>query len=237
MKIAMVKIAICDDEKIEITLLTELLQSYYENECEIDFFCSGKKLLESGKHYEIYFLDINIGDISGITVAEKIRKEDVRAVIVFVTNYGDFHQRAFTVHAFEYVVKPIKKKRLYKILDEIHRYRKEDCQNKKLCFKGEQGSIRVKAGDICYFEFADRKIKMVLDDRVVWLKGTIREIENLMEKYDFVLPHKAFVVNMRKMDEIKTYDIVMSNGDIIPIAQKKASGFRKRFESYLYSQV
>ena len=78
---------------------------------------------------------------------------------------------------------------------------------------------------------------MVLDDKVVWLKGTIREIGNRMEKYDFVLPHKAFVVNMRKMEEVKTYDIVMSNGDVIPIAQKKASGFRKRFELYLYSQM
>ncbi len=231
------KIAICDDEKIETTLLTELLQSYYENECEIDFFCSGKKLLESVKHYEVYFLDIDIGDMSGIAVAEEIRKVDVQAVIVFVTNYGDFHQRAFTVHAFEYVVKPIEKKRLYKILDEIRRYREEDCQNKELCFKGEQGIIRAKADNICYFEFADRKIKMVLDDKVVWLKGTIREIASQMEKYDFALPHKAFVVNMRKMEEIKTYDIIMSNGDVIPIAQKRASDFRKRFEAYLYSQV
>lgn len=231
------KIAICDDEKIEMTLLTELLQSYYENECEIDFFCSGKKLLESVKHYEVYFLDIDIGDMSGIAVAEEIRKVDVQAVIVFVTNYGDFHQRAFTVHAFEYVVKPIEKKRLYKILDEIRRYREEDCQNKELCFKGEQGIIRAKADNICYFEFADRKIKMALDDKVVWLKGTIREIASQMEKYDFALPHKAFVVNMRKMEEIKTYDIIMSNGDVIPIAQKRASDFRKRFEAYLYSQV
>ena len=231
------KIAICDDEKIETTLLTELLQSYYENECEIDFFCSGKKLLESVKHYEVYFLDIDIGDMSGIAVAEEIRKVDVQAVIVFVTNYGDFHQRAFTVHAFEYVVKPIEKKRLYKILDEIRRYREEDCQNKELCFKGEQGIIRAKADNICYFEFADRKIKMVLDDKVVWLKGTIREIASQMGKYDFALPHKAFVVNMRKMEEIKIYDIIMSNGDVIPIAQKRASDFRKRFEAYLYSQV
>ena len=78
---------------------------------------------------------------------------------------------------------------------------------------------------------------MVLDDKVVWLKGTIREIASQMEKYDFALPHKAFVVNMRKMEEIKTYDIIMSNGDVIPIAQKRASDFRKRFEAYLYSQV
>lgn len=231
------KIAICDDEKIETVFLTELLHSYYNDKCDIDFFCSGRELLESGKHYEIYFLDIDIGDISGITVAEEIRKHDVHSFIVFVTNYGDFFQSAFAVHAFEYVVKPIEKKRLYKILDEIRRYKEDDCQNKELCFKGVQGVIRAKVGSICYFEFADRRIKMVLDDRVVWLKGTIREIGNMMEEYDFVLPHKAFVVNMRKMEEVKTYDIVMSNGDVIPIAQKRASDFRKRFESYLYSQM
>lgn len=231
------KIAICDDEKIETNLLTELLQIYYSDECDIDFFYSGRELLESGNHYEIYFLDIDIGDISGITIAEEIRKGDVHSFIVFVTNYDDFLQSAFAVHAFEYVVKPIEKKRLYKILDEIRQYKEEDCQNKELCFKGEQGLIKVKVGNICYFEFANRRIKMVLDEKVVWLKGTIREIANQMEKYDFVLPHKAFVVNMRKMEEVKTYDIIMTNGDIIPIAQKRASDFRKRFESYLYSQM
>lgn len=231
------RIAICDDEKRETDLLTELLQSYYDAECDIDFFSSGRKLLESGNHYEIYFLDIDIGDISGIAVAEEIRKDDVRAFIVFVTNYSDFYQRAFVVHAFEYIVKPIEKNRLYKILDEIRRYRENDCQARELCFKGTQGVIKAKVGDICYFEFVDRRIKMVLDDRVVWLRGTIREIGNMMGKYDFGLPHKAFVVNMRKMKEVKTYDIVMSNGDYVPIAQKRASDFRKSFEAYLYSQM
>ena len=158
------KIAICDDEKMETTFLTELLQSYYENECEIDFFYSGKKLLESGKHYEIYFLDIDIRDMSGITVAEEIRKEDVRAFIVFVTNYGDFFQRAFTVHAFEYMMKPIEKDRLYKILNEICRYQEEDCQNKELSFKGVQGIVRVKVGNICYFEFMDRRRLLELEE-------------------------------------------------------------------------
>lgn len=231
------RIAICDDERRESESIIELLQSYYKDECDIDFFCSGNSLLETGCHYDIYFLDIDIRDISGIEVAEEIRKDDIHAFIVFVTNYEDFYQRAFVVHAFEYVVKPIEKSRLYKILDEIHLYRESDWQNKELCFKGIQGDIKVRAGSICYFEYADRKIKLVLDDKVIWLKGTLSEISSMMEPYDFVRPHKAFVVNMRKMENVKTYDIVMSNRDLVPIAQKKASEFRKKFESYLYSQM
>lgn len=76
---------------------------------------------------------------------------------MFVTNYSDFYQRAFVVYAFEYIVKPIEENRLYKILDEIRRYRENDCQARER-FKGTQGVIKAKVGDICYFEFVDRRL-------------------------------------------------------------------------------
>lgn len=235
--ISTMKIAVCDDEKREVDILKGLLERYWGESCCIDIFHSGEELLRCEKRYDIYFLDIELGGLNGVEVAERIREKDIQSCIVFVTNYEDFYRRAFAVHAFEYILKPIEASQLFKTLGEIQLYKEKDLQNREICFKGSGSLVSVSIRRICYFEYTDRKIKLVLDDDVMWLKGTIREIGESLRQYDFVMPHKAYIVNMKKIKEVKRYDIIMSNGDIVPIAQKKAAAFRAGFESYLYQQV
>jgi len=231
------KIAVCDDEKREADTLQTFLKAYFKDVCKVDVFYSGRELLESKIRYDIFFLDIELEDASGIAIAEAIREKDLQTYLVFVTNYEDFYRRAFTVHAFEYLVKPICREQVFKLLDELMAYMAKDRQSRELYFKGVRELVKVPVNQICYFEFESRKIKMVLDKDIIWLNGTIKGIADSMKQYDFVVPHKAFVVNMRKIKELKRYDIVMSNGDVVPIAQKRAAAFRESFEVYLYDQV
>ncbi len=70
----------------------------------------------------MYFLDIELGDDNGISLAKWIKSEYKKAVIVFITSHTDYMQNAFDVHAFNYIVKPASEERLCMILNEITRY-------------------------------------------------------------------------------------------------------------------
>lgn len=231
------RIAICDDETRITDEIRRLLQEYFKGECVIDVFNEGKKFLRNNEKYDVVFCDISIGDINGIELVKRIRKKDTQVFIIFVTNYGEYSQYAFSVHAYEYVIKPIYKERMFAILDDIKLYKNDDKQEEYICLKSKDGIVQIKVGEIIYFEYVSRKVKMVLEDKSLLLMCSLNEIIGLLSPYGFAVPHRAFVINLRKIVSVKKYDIIMNNGDILPLAQKKAAGFKKLFEIYLYEQT
>ena len=76
-------------------------------------------MISAGIDHDIYFLDIEMGDISGIELAKKIRSEQEnsgkRSIIIFVTAFREYMEDAFDVNAFHYLVKPIKEKKFAEV--------------------------------------------------------------------------------------------------------------------------
>lgn len=75
----MLKIAICDDEKIFAEKIKELLEVYLDSKHiarEINIYTSGIDFVALGENvmeYDIAFLDIDMKDMNGIQTADKIR--------------------------------------------------------------------------------------------------------------------------------------------------------------------
>lgn len=229
------KIAICDDEIYVIDVIEKYLREYYRNACLIYTFSSGEDLLASMVQFDIAFLDIEIGKLNGIQVATELKAVNNQIFIIFVTNYTEYWRRAFHIHAFEYLEKPILKEAVLHVLDEIELYRKNDVQDCAVRLKSKDGIIQIKLNEIVYFEYYLRKVKMVLETKEYMLTYALGEIEKLVSSCDFARPHRAYIVNLRKIERITGCDILLSNGAVIPLAQKKAADFKRKFEIYLYS--
>lgn len=69
---------------------------------------------------DIIFLDIKMPKINGIEVAERILNSSYAPIIVFVTAYNEFAIKAFEVNAIDYLLKPVSKESLKKIIDNIN---------------------------------------------------------------------------------------------------------------------
>ena len=127
-------IAVCEDEEnIRNFLLGSLKEELrcrrlYAN---VQTYESGEALLEAMKHmtFEIYFLDIFMPGVSGVSVAETLRAKDSDAAIVFTTFSQDYYAAGFAVGAVHYLVKPLKRediseafKRCLKQVGEMEQY-------------------------------------------------------------------------------------------------------------------
>ena len=55
--------------------------------------------------YDLAFLDIDMGDSSGIDLARTLRRENPGVVIVFLTNFIQYAPEGFEVQAFRYLLK------------------------------------------------------------------------------------------------------------------------------------
>ena len=82
-------IALCDDDKIalnnELRLIKDVLNEK-KIKHSIDIFSSPQKLLQSDTVYDIIFLDIEMAEMDGISLAEKISITNKSCLFFFVTS-------------------------------------------------------------------------------------------------------------------------------------------------------
>ncbi len=232
----MINIAICDDDLITLHNTKDLIEEYKIKEFNIKTYSSGEELLKSKREFDIIFLDIDMGGINGIETAKRIRVYDKQVKIIYVTNYTDYTSMAFSVHAFGYLVKPLRLEEVHHQLNEALSYMKED-KEELVEFITNEGLVRINLNKIYYFEYQSRKVLMKTNDKIYILKEKISDISSRMRSYGFEMPHKSFVVNLYNVKSIKGYDIFMMDESVIPLSQKKSTEFRKTLNIYLSNHI
>ena len=208
------KIAICDDEKKASETLLEILRECPESIEKTDIYFSGEELLLAEEQYDLLFLDIDMEGIDGID--------------------SEYAGKAFSVHAFGYLLKPVKKASVLRQVADARAYREEEQKPSPILeFETSQGRTRLHTADIYYFEIRGRQIKLSAEKGCYEMRGKIGDLRERMRDYGFASPHKSFVVNLDQIRNIKGYDIYMMNGEILPLSQKQAVSFKECLGRFL----
>ena len=107
----MIRIGIVDDEKQERDQLKQALARFgAENGTELnvqEFDCAAVYLAAQDRDFDILFLDIDMPQMSGMELAEKIRETDQDVILIFCTNLQQFALNGYSVGALGFIVKPI----------------------------------------------------------------------------------------------------------------------------------
>lgn len=232
----MKKIAVCDDDPRILSMMQEYLEPMKQI-FEIDFFSNGEDLVRASIPYDVLFLDIDMDGLSGIETARKLRSLYKKTKIIYLTAYEDYKDYAFSVHAFGYLLKPVSKETVWKILTEALDYAEEETSGPKIRFQTEEGVREILVKDICYFEYQNRKIKILTPKEVFHIHEGIGALGRRMEHMGFASPHKSFVVNLAHVKGIHGYELLMANGDRLPLSQKRSARFRQILTHYLAGQI
>lgn len=228
----MYKIAVCDDEEAVSAQVKELITEWNPS-VDIVCFSSGEALLENYQSYEAVFLDIDMAGMNGIETGKAIRKMDKDTKIVYLTAYRDYVSGAFGVHAFQYLLKPVNKKAIWNVLEEIFRYTKAAEKKIILDFHTVDGSLCLPVERIYFFEYENRKIRIVTDEEQYYMADKIGNVAKRMAEFGFSMPHQSFVVNMFHVKNVKNQQIFLDNGMEIPLSQKKQKIWKQELMEYL----
>lgn len=236
----MLRIAICDDDGSSINYLSEIIIQYSQEkdlQFEIVTFLSGIDLLKNFKGYDLIFLDIDMPEMDGIEVGLKIKGENSRCEIIYVTNYSDYAYRSFSIRPFGYVVKPFSRENIFKELNDFINKRNEKNEIHQIYLSEGKEILKLNAVDILYFEYSvDKHVKIVTGHKTYDMHGPLRYFYEKAKTYGFTYPHKSFVVNMLHIAKISHFDVVMKNNSIIPIAQKKKVQFMEEYNLFIQKQ-
>ena len=238
----MINIAICDDDDDIINSIKSAISDYSTShaiEFEVHSFKCGEKLLESKLNFDLVFLDIEMSGIDGLKTAQLFRQIDRRARIVYVTNHSEFALESYSVHPFDFVVKPFVSERIYNVLDDLTRYLSENAEKEAVIqLKGEDGPLLLSLRNIYVFEYTgNRRITVYTQSEQYRIKGSLSDIFRLINSESFVSPHKSFIVNMEHIDKLNNFTLYTTNGIEVPVAQKKLKEFHNEFSRFIKNYI
>ena len=120
----MIRIALCDDEQKTLEQVALFIEKYAEmrNRNDLEIFCYAsvralKNALDEERPFDIYVLDVYIGDEKGTSLARFIRKRGIESPIVFLTTSIEHAPESFETGTLRYLIKPINPIKFYEAMD------------------------------------------------------------------------------------------------------------------------
>lgn len=244
------KIAICDDEENMRCLIKKLI-GRQDGSFSIMEFSSGGEFLqfwkqEGRERIDILFLDISMDGVDGMEVAKQIRawKEEREEplwgslpLLIFVSGYSEYMPKAFSVNAFQYLVKPIGEEEFAQVFSQALREcryldAKKEAEPRRIPVRRGKITRNVSVDDISYIESRNRKIMIVMREEEIECYGKIGEMEEELQKSFFRI-HKGYLINMRFVERYSRTEVRMKDGARLPISKYKYQDFVKAYLEYI----
>lgn len=235
----MINIAICDDTKEELDLISSYVSKIINNiniEFKISTFNDGEEFIEyvssSKEIYDIVFLDIYMKFSNGINTAKKIREFDKECKIIFITSSKEHAIESYEVRALYYILKPIEEDKLkdaiFIAIEDLN------LNDKNIVIKNKKGSYKIIYKDILYAESSARVVMIhLVSGQTISFYSKLKDFIELIQDDRFIRCHKSFVVNMHHVIKIEGNYIFMSGNLKIPISSVNSGTVKEKYFNYL----
>ena len=221
----MLNIAICDDENTICNQLEYILYNIrlkHNIKFNIDIFFNAESLYEKlnqDAHYNLIFLDIELGNMSGVDLGRKIREDmnNQSTQIIYISSKTSYAMELFSVRPLNFLIKPLTTEKVDKVFNiflnlintsvELFTYNK----NKK------EYSFLI--SDIIYFESDTRQINIYTKDEIDTFYGSLKEIHKKLKDFGFIFIHRSYLININQVKVFKYDKVTLLDETIINISQ------------------
>lgn len=238
----MIRIALCDDEQKTLDEVTQYIKKYAEtkNNPGLEVFCFDsaralKSALDDKNAFDIFVLDVYIGEEMGTALAREIRKRGIESPIIFLTTSVEHAPESFETATLRYLIKPLDPQKLYEAMD-VALIQVERTRERFIKFKTENGVKSVNASHIIYSEaHAHYQHITLLDGLTIRVRMTVAELYGILIKHDgFVRVGSAYIVNLRNIKNVSNTEVRLYNNISIPIPRGKHTEIKKAFWDFQY---
>lgn len=235
----MIRIAILDDSDKDRTFIMNITNTYFKRkgiQIEIYMFSKAEILLielKEKEYYDIFMLDIELPEQSGILVAKETRKYLPESFVIFISNYEEYALEGYKVRAFRYITKDMQ--RLENLLEEAL-----DCIVPIIEQKNEKEYLYIAGssfGKILY-----RNIYYIVKDHkyiiIYYRGGVIKERKTLQEVYqeldaeEFFYIDKGCIVNVCHVCSCDREKVYLTGGTELHISRSKYEMVREKVLTY-----
>lgn len=223
------KMAICDDSDADRQYISALVSRWAGNTghtVQISAFSSAEEFLfhyTEKNDYDILLLDIEMGEMDGVTMAKKLRKGNDTIQIVFITGYSDYISEGYEVAALHYLMKPVKEEKLCSVLNRAAE--KLSKNEKVLNFEISGEMVRIPIYQIRYADVFGNYVTIHASEDVT-VKMTLGELEKELDDRFFRVS-RSVVVNLTQVSRITKTEIKLNDGVSVPLPRGAYEGVNR----------
>lgn len=238
----MLKIAICDDEKLYCENIREIISEYCAKrkiEFQAELFKSGNDFValeNSINQFHIVYLDINMDGLDGIKTAEIIRYWSQDIFIVFITAFINYTLEGYKVEAIRYILKNnTLRDNIYESLDAV--FEKMKFSNRIYEFIFKEGVRKLSPGQIIFIEsnlhLLSFQVMIKSEIKNYTMIAKLNDIQKKLEKENILIRiHQSYLVNLKYVKDISNYQAILWNNDALPISRPRYKNVKESFLLY-----
>ncbi|MBJ7881767.1 LytR/AlgR family response regulator transcription factor [Gelidibacter salicanalis] len=250
------KALVIDDEELARKRIVKLLEAV--SEIEVIGECSNGKIAINtinDLNPELLFLDINMKDMNGFEVLQKVQISP-KPIVVFVTAYDNYALKAFDVDAFDFLLKPFKDQRFFRTIDKVLRISKSEADlnfetrfielfnlyntkigrndmTSKILIKQGKKTILIDPSDIMYIIASGYYVEIFIEDKKFVLRETLKRLFKRLDQNLFLRIHRSSIVNLNHVREIvhsdfSEIDARMTDNKLLHISKSHKMDFLER---------
>lgn len=212
-------ITICDDSKTDSEFVSGLLKSWATERnilINTEVFHSAEAFLfhyAEDKTCDILLLDIEMGEMDGVTMARQLRRENDMVQIIFITGYFDYIAEGYEVAALHYLMKPIKREKLFAVLDRACDKLIQNERQLNITLSGEMVCLPLR--EIKYLDVQGNYVTIHAKEAYT-VKRPLGEFESLLDER-FVRAGRAMILNLRYISRVTKTEVSLSDGTKLPL--------------------
>lgn len=239
------KALIVDDERLARKELAELLKTYDDIEIggEAQDVDEALKLTESFTP-DVVFLDIQMPEKDGFQFLDAL--DSCPFEVIFVTAYDEFALKAFDANALDYLLKPIDKQRLDRVIERLRKLVKtkanaqtESSQDDDVLSTNDKIFIRdgekcwfVQLSEIEVFESYGNYVRVFFNSNKPLILKSLNLIEERLDKKKFFRANRKHIVNMDYIAKVESwfnggFMLYLKGGQEIEVSRRQAIKFKQ----------
>ncbi|MBK7444333.1 MAG: response regulator transcription factor [Bacteroidetes bacterium] len=159
---------------------------------------------------DLLFLDINLGELSGIQMLEAAKPE---CAVIITTAYHEYALKGYELNVTDYLLKPFTFERFFQAVEKAQLFttKIESGDIKYVFIKTEYRLEKIMLQDILYIEGMRDYRRIFLKDKNIMTLQTFKELEEMIPANIVCRVHKSYMIGIDKIESIEKERIKIGN--------------------------
>ena len=244
----MIRCIAIDDEPLALKKLVAYIKkiNYLELVAQCHSAIEAKQITDN-QEVDAIFLDINMPDLNGVDFAKSIYKGNSRdPIMVFTTAYSEYAIEGYKANAVGYLLKPYgfdefeaatqRVRDIYEMRQHAAAVVTTQVDDDGIIFvKSDYKIVRIAIDSISYIEAMSEYLRIACEDKAkpVIVLLSMKKIEEYLSSSLFMRIHRSFIINLKKIVEVKKNHVILEGDISLPIGDN----YKEMFMNYLNSKI
>ena len=210
------KCVVVDDEP----MAREIIETYIAKTLNLELISSCKNgaeaiLFAQENEVDLFFLDINMPEISGLSLAKIIHS---KSQIIFTTSYREYAIDGFNLNVVDYLLKPIAFDRFLQAVQKVSLSEITTTKSDFMFVRSERKMVKIDFNSILYIESLSDYVKIFTIDKTIIIRETISSLEKKLPLIKFIRIHRSFIISLKNITSY-TNEFIEINNKALPISR------------------